>query len=848
MLVTSFFSGFRDLLLTPSKAFLRSPTDPSVVGIGVAKGTLSLVSHSTSGFFGFLSRVSASAGQVVATLSLDPDFSAWHRTKVVTEAMNLNRQWKRRGMQSVRAMIERPVGDLAAGVAGGVFGIVISPIKGYRRAGSSGLVKGLAVGFVGVFARPTVGVLDAFTHFTASIHDIAKSVNVLDRRLQPASRIRLPYTFGFMNVLMPYNDSRARADYLLRFYPMEKSLKKSLAIPETIVHVEVLPNNAISTFAIATTARVVLIRLKKELSGDLTHSLCWELSFTKETETSSRVSEHGHSGVALTVTLVKPAESITEAVETPTSLGTADKFRSPAFPKNLIRSQRNLDASSVRPVVDTSKDYDHQIGPGVQGEPLEWFTVLAEYQYRRQLEQLHNAICCIVGDFSAILRDPSLPPHGSSGGTEGYTSFGIYHFAPRSDRTASSTGAEPGFASLLEMLPWASERQFREVSMKSPDSRNIDLKTAPKGRGSSEYLDSSKEEGGPEWLVAARDKALQMSKTDVEEITELDVGTLLNADPASRLVSWGQRATLLSPFGNGGMETIPNSPQCNDEQLQIENVAGRSIPSPQLSESTLQSFRTARCSMSAMGDLRSHSSVYGSLSKHRISEDEGLNALQSQGDSLRKTSSRNTDPLSPLEASGVSSSVSVGLMETLLLDGPKNEIFSLTSQSQSAHSSVSHEGRANVEQTVVVSDHLKPMETLLEDVPSSMHPCDPSRGSLPYATAEDKYHPPLATTAYSEGNHPTVVTGEPNTNSEGINPSVDDSGRSSIDRLSRMEALMERLLIFSSEQALLREQQARATPAQGAGNETALLRQEVEELRRELQLRTAMEPNASEMR
>jgi vacuolar protein sorting-associated protein 13A/C len=37
MLFSSLFSGVRDFILTPSKAFIDSPTDPSRLGLGVAK-------------------------------------------------------------------------------------------------------------------------------------------------------------------------------------------------------------------------------------------------------------------------------------------------------------------------------------------------------------------------------------------------------------------------------------------------------------------------------------------------------------------------------------------------------------------------------------------------------------------------------------------------------------------------------------------------------------------------------------------------------------------------------------------------------------------------------------------
>ena len=302
MLLSSFFFGVRDLVVVPSVAFMKTPTDPSRVGLGVAQGTLSLVSHSTSGFFGALAKFSAVAGQIVATLSLDKDFRDWHRDKVVVEITNLNREWKRRGVQSVGQMLTRPIVDIFLGITDGISGVIISPVKGYQRNGKVGLTKGIALGGIGLVAKPSVGVLDALAHFTASIHDIAKSVNILDRRLQPALRLRLPYTFGMMSILAPFDAVAARAADLLKRFPIKESRRTSAAMAfETMIHVEVLPSTGSKTFAIATSARVVLVWVKKEPNGSMTTSLCWEVPFSEVATISSRVDDHGHNGVALTL-------------------------------------------------------------------------------------------------------------------------------------------------------------------------------------------------------------------------------------------------------------------------------------------------------------------------------------------------------------------------------------------------------------------------------------------------------------------------------------------------------------------------------------------------------------------
>ena len=181
MLVSSFVSGIRDLLVTPSSALINSPKNPTRLGIGVAQvgltvmfygfqmqflddfptiflsqGTLSFFSHGASGFFGYFSKLAAAAGQAVATISMDPDFRDWHNDKVVVEATNLNREWKRRGVQNVGLMITRPLADIFLGVVGGVTGVVMSPVKGFKRNGPAGVLVGTVAAGIGVFAKPVV--------------------------------------------------------------------------------------------------------------------------------------------------------------------------------------------------------------------------------------------------------------------------------------------------------------------------------------------------------------------------------------------------------------------------------------------------------------------------------------------------------------------------------------------------------------------------------------------------------------------------------------------------------------------------------------------------------------------
>lgn len=117
---------------------------------------MSFLSHGASGIFGYASKVAAAAGQGIASISLDNEFRDWHNDKVVVAATNLNREWKRRGVQNVGYIVTKPIADIVLGFAGGITGVVVSPIKGFRRSGITGFIVGIGAGFIGIFAKPLV--------------------------------------------------------------------------------------------------------------------------------------------------------------------------------------------------------------------------------------------------------------------------------------------------------------------------------------------------------------------------------------------------------------------------------------------------------------------------------------------------------------------------------------------------------------------------------------------------------------------------------------------------------------------------------------------------------------------
>jgi regulator of replication initiation timing len=598
ILFSSFVSGVRDLVVAPTKAFLKSPTDVRKVGMGLGKGTLSFFSNGASGIFGFSARLWATAGQTVAVLSLDSEYRQWHRDRIVNEATNLNRVWKRRGVQSVQEIVFRPFADVALGVTMGATGFFTAPYNGAKKRGTRGLAEGVAVGTIGVVAKPVIGVFDAFTHVSQTVHDLAKSVNILERRYQPALKLRLPYVFGPMNILCPFDAVSARSVYLLSIFPPRTKLKRRIHMGKEIhVHSEVLKMEPrVETYAIATTIRVVLIKVPRDKNNASGPSFGWEVDLTSPARVSSAVSDHGHNGVALTITKRAPPRkssakgrqrsslireqpnstmrsNTSSAVNASSLLSIASSemseceeeiFEPDESYENLQGSRSWLAEESKKQEPLTNVDsgdgtYDHEESKE-HGAVLEWYTVLAEYQFRKQLTRLSNAVSCIVGDYDAIITD-RLVGGDSASKTEDSVTFGIFNFEKGLPDGRSAKVANIELVSDLESLPWMTQTLFERVKVVPSSSRKDFLTRIRRTWGYSKDLEASVALGGPPWLIEARARAMHISRGNqpgyncvthdnvIQEIieAEIDEGTVTSdiaLDMVKRIRDDGGSSTI----------------------------------------------------------------------------------------------------------------------------------------------------------------------------------------------------------------------------------------------------------------------------------------------------------------
>jgi hypothetical protein len=183
--------------------------------------------------------------------------------------------------------------------------------------------------------------------------------------------------------------------------------------------------------------------------------------------------------------------------------------------ENVLWAAENAELDTAKEGELQLENHSHGTRQSQHGEILDWYTILAEFQHRRQLSRVHNAICCVTGNLDAIILDRGL---GSEGETEGYTSFGDLTFTPeRATKPAIYIDDETAVIQKLEKAPWVYECAFEKYS--SFGSKVTAAKFIEERRKwtMQQEIESSMAGGGPLWLVKARSEALFIP----EECTDL---------------------------------------------------------------------------------------------------------------------------------------------------------------------------------------------------------------------------------------------------------------------------------------------------------------------------------------
>ncbi|KAL7555284.1 hypothetical protein ACHAWF_018921 [Thalassiosira exigua] len=539
MVLTSFRTGLRDFFLQPSREFKHITKNPSRVGVGVLKGTLSLLSNSASGIFGFASNLGATVGHTATTLTLDSHFQRLRSEQKAAQQRHYDR-WKKKGFGHVTLMVTRPVHDIVFGVMSASTGLLTEPYRGARKDGLVGFAKGSAIGVIGVVVKPIVGVSDAFAHVTESIHDMAKSVNLLEAKYKPIERYRHPYVFGLKQMLTPFNEVEASSAQLLLAHPLDKKRRGE----EIIIASERLNmGNGIEHYVIVTTMRVVSFRVKViDGQGFVTVDLMWQVRFDKGTRIACSLGNRGHSGSILYVSRYSSQKQSPNV-----DLELSHTFISPEGSQQLDEQNDRFlgeDGGKI-PDLETPKSYGPTaayrlrtawpFAPSEDDGQVARFAIEGSFLQRSQLCRIHNALCCLSNDFESLIIEGSHTVR-----SEGVTRFGPFIFEQDAPAALGRGMNLETLYSSLEQTEWKFD------AMQQGNSLLCDL-----SRTSNQCRD-------PAWLIESRARGMSVPPPVsalpgkvTQILSELETGLLTPENYSSQTIHSHARTLKFDEISQG---------------------------------------------------------------------------------------------------------------------------------------------------------------------------------------------------------------------------------------------------------------------------------------------------------
>ncbi|KAH3745690.1 vacuolar protein sorting-associated protein 13 family protein [Pelomyxa schiedti] len=243
-LFTNLSTGVMDFFYEPAQGLV---TSPQAFGVGLAKGSKSLVKNTVYGLFNSLSKVTGALGKGVAALSMDDDYLAKRR-------VNRKKKPKNIGDGTVQG-----VKQLGSGVLLGITGVVNKPVAGAAKGGAIGFAKGVGQGIVGVAVKPVAGIFDLASQTTAGIGNTAL---LLDKKVHEGRIRKFPRLFGPNGQLLEYHEIEAEGAALL--------LQTKFSNTDTYVH-----------HTIVSKARMVLLTSNRLLVLSVpSHSVLEQIPYT----------------------------------------------------------------------------------------------------------------------------------------------------------------------------------------------------------------------------------------------------------------------------------------------------------------------------------------------------------------------------------------------------------------------------------------------------------------------------------------------------------------------------------------------------------------------------------------
>ncbi len=419
-------------------------------------------------------QISEAGGSAAAALSFDEQFKRWHNQQVTDHVRHMHGQFRPKGCQLVTSAVTRPIQDIVAGLLFAVSGVFVEPYKGAQLRGISGFSKGVGIGTVGLVTKPLVGVCDALAHFSESIQDAARGVNVLDKRLPPVEKRRLPYVFGMQKILVSYNSVDGCSSYLLHLFPMKEEKISEFKGEEILVRSEKLQlEPGVGMYIVVSTKRIALfVRRYDKAEPPLKR---WEIKLSSSIQLVSSVDNYLHNGVVLRITST-PQQNI-HRLSSPTSkavssgdndmessnentflkaFDSSHLHKSSVLPSRIEENATRKDTTRTNPVQNVFGAFAG--GTKTKKKDKVTYAVYGEFQHRAELTRIHNAISCLTGQLDSVIYSNGV---GVPGHTEGYTSFGPLHFVEDKNQPNPPDISK---RARLDSIPWVHSFKPEEVT------------------------------------------------------------------------------------------------------------------------------------------------------------------------------------------------------------------------------------------------------------------------------------------------------------------------------------------------------------------------------------------------
>ncbi|KAI5294364.1 hypothetical protein KEM52_004170 [Ascosphaera acerosa] len=199
-LFNTFSSAVSDFFYEPYQGLVMGDRPHEQLGIGIAKGTSSLVKKSVFGISDSVTKFTGSISKGLAAATLDKEFQDQRR---MTRARN----------RPKHALYGIASGGnaFAQSLASGIGGLARHPLEGAEKEGLQGFVKGIGKGLLGL---PTKSVIGAFDFASSLAEGVRNTTTVFDAN--DLDRVRYPRFIGVDGVVRPYSGREALGQYWLK--------------------------------------------------------------------------------------------------------------------------------------------------------------------------------------------------------------------------------------------------------------------------------------------------------------------------------------------------------------------------------------------------------------------------------------------------------------------------------------------------------------------------------------------------------------------------------------------------------------------------------------------------------